>query len=198
MKDYYYILGISKNSSLEEISSAYRKLSKKFHPDVNEGDKFFENRFKEILEAYETLSNLDKKNKYDELLEKSYAKNINVNTPYKTNKTEDPQPQQNNEGKTSEDFKKYTDNIKTNINKNVSETKSFIRDVWEDQKLFSVLFIFVFIFFAIVFLNMHARHNELTVGNLLLTPIISVVLSLIVAGILAGAINAIIDLVNRK
>ncbi|MBK7808488.1 MAG: J domain-containing protein [Saprospiraceae bacterium] len=56
MKDYYYILGVNENASQNEIKAAYRKLSKKFHPDVNDGDKFFESRFKDINEAYEILS----------------------------------------------------------------------------------------------------------------------------------------------
>ena len=55
MKDYYYILGVDKNCSVEEIKKAYRKLSHKFHPDKNDGDTFFADRFKEINEAYETL-----------------------------------------------------------------------------------------------------------------------------------------------
>ena len=62
MKDYYGILGVSKESSADDIKKAYRKLSKQFHPDVNpEGVE----RFKEIAEAYDTLSNPDKKQKYD-------------------------------------------------------------------------------------------------------------------------------------
>jgi curved DNA-binding protein CbpA len=65
MKDYYYILGIKENSSLEEIKKAYRKLSLKFHPDKNYGDEFFAERFKEIQEAYETLSKKNKRNEYD-------------------------------------------------------------------------------------------------------------------------------------
>jgi len=52
MKDYYYILGINQTSGLEEIKKAYRKLSFKFHPDKNDGDVFFTERFKEIQEAY--------------------------------------------------------------------------------------------------------------------------------------------------
>ena len=56
MKDYHYILGVPRTASPEEIRKAYRKLSTKFHPDKNEGDKFFEERFKEINEAYEYLS----------------------------------------------------------------------------------------------------------------------------------------------
>jgi len=65
MKDYYYILGIDENASIEEVKKAYRKLSLKFHPDKNEGDKFFEERFKEINEAYETLVDPEKKRIYD-------------------------------------------------------------------------------------------------------------------------------------
>jgi len=65
MKNYYYILGIPPNSSSEEIKKAYRKLSLKFHPDKNDGDKFFEERFKEIQEAFQTLSDSEQKRKYD-------------------------------------------------------------------------------------------------------------------------------------
>lgn len=62
--DYFKILGVSINSSDEEIKSAYRKLSKKFHPDLNNNDKFFEERFKEIQEAYEVLTNTERKKKF--------------------------------------------------------------------------------------------------------------------------------------
>ena len=68
MNDYYYVLGVSRNASQEEIKTAYRKLSKKFHPDLNSGDKFFENRFKDIQIAYETLTDFSKKSRYDRLL----------------------------------------------------------------------------------------------------------------------------------
>ena len=65
IKDYYYILGIARNASQEEIKKAYRKLSTKFHPDKNDGDKFFEERFKDINEAYETLVDNTKRKIYD-------------------------------------------------------------------------------------------------------------------------------------
>lgn len=64
-KDYYQILGIKPNATAEEIKQAYRKLVKKFHPDKNEGDKFFEEYFKLIQEAYEVLSNQEIRRKYD-------------------------------------------------------------------------------------------------------------------------------------
>ena len=65
MKNYYQILGIERTSNTNDIKSAYRKLALKFHPDKNNGDKFFEDRFKEIQEAYETLSDEKKKYLYD-------------------------------------------------------------------------------------------------------------------------------------
>ncbi|OIP60779.1 MAG: hypothetical protein CO150_09880 [Nitrospirae bacterium CG_4_9_14_3_um_filter_53_35] len=64
-KDYYEILGVSRNESPDEIKKAYRKLARKYHPDVNVNSKTAESRFKEISEAYDTLSDPDKKKKYD-------------------------------------------------------------------------------------------------------------------------------------
>jgi len=66
-KDYYKILDISKNASESEIKNAYRKLARKFHPDLNPGNKSSEERFKEINEANEVLSDPEKRRKYDEL-----------------------------------------------------------------------------------------------------------------------------------
>jgi curved DNA-binding protein len=65
MKDYYQILGVSRGANEQEIKQAYRKLARKYHPDVNPGDKQAEVRFKEINEAYEVLSDKEKRAKYD-------------------------------------------------------------------------------------------------------------------------------------
>lgn len=65
-KDYYGVLGVSRTATEKEIKSAYRKLARKFHPDVNPGDRKAEERFKEIAEAYEVLSNPDQRRKYDQ------------------------------------------------------------------------------------------------------------------------------------
>lgn len=85
MKDYYYILGINENSNQNEIKKAYRKLSLKFHPDKNDGDKFFEERFKEITEAYEILNDSKKREYYDFVRSNKdnneYSKNETVNNP---------------------------------------------------------------------------------------------------------------------
>jgi len=64
-RDYYEILGLQKGATDAEIKKAYRLLAKKYHPDVNQGDKSSEGKFKEINEAYEILSDSDKKAKYD-------------------------------------------------------------------------------------------------------------------------------------
>jgi curved DNA-binding protein len=66
-KDYYKTLGVERTATADDIKKAYRKLARKFHPDKNPGDKSAESRFKEINEAYEVLSDSDKRTRYDQL-----------------------------------------------------------------------------------------------------------------------------------
>ena len=65
-RDYYEVLGVSKNASEDELKKAYRKLAKKYHPDLNPGDKEAESKFKEANEAYAVLSDAEKRKNYDQ------------------------------------------------------------------------------------------------------------------------------------
>ena len=65
-RDYYEVLGVGKDASADDIKKAYRQAAMKYHPDQNPGDKSAEEKFKEINEAYEVLSDADKKARYDQ------------------------------------------------------------------------------------------------------------------------------------
>ncbi|MBP5589766.1 MAG: DnaJ domain-containing protein, partial [Bacteroidales bacterium] len=64
-RDYYEVLGVSKNATKDEIKKAYRQKALKYHPDKNPGDKAAEEKFKEAAEAYDVLSNDEKRARYD-------------------------------------------------------------------------------------------------------------------------------------
>src|ERR1700681_57414 len=66
-KDYYGVLGVKKNASVDEIRKAFRKLARKYHPDVNPGDKAAEEKFKALSEANDVLSDPKKRKVYDQL-----------------------------------------------------------------------------------------------------------------------------------
>ena len=88
MKNYYHILGLESNASKDEIKKAYRTYATKFHPDKQNGDKFFEERFKEILEAYEILSDDSKRANYDSKRTSDYSKGTSANNRQSYSKAE--------------------------------------------------------------------------------------------------------------
>src|SRR5215831_1647681 len=65
-RDYYQVLGVPRTASDKDIKSAYRRLARKYHPDLNPGDKSAEARFKELQSAYDVLSDPEKRKKYDQ------------------------------------------------------------------------------------------------------------------------------------
>ena len=81
-RDYYEVLGVSKTATDAEIKKAYRKLAMKYHPDYNPGDKEAEEKFKEINEAYEVLSDADKKARYDQYGFAGVDPNFNPNAGF--------------------------------------------------------------------------------------------------------------------
>jgi len=119
MNDYYFLLGVRKNATDQEIKTAYRKLSKKFHPDLNDGDSFFAERFKEIQKAYETLSDSSKKKNYDFLI-KNYDSKIS-NSEYTTKKEPTKKEPQENDN----DFHNPSNNPKSSIKKDKSSLITF-------------------------------------------------------------------------
>ena len=88
MKDLYAILGTDDDCTLLEVKEAYRKLSKKFHPDLNQGDYYFDNRFRDINEAYETLGDPAKRKRYDELFKTAKDRPFSPIGTYNTGKYE--------------------------------------------------------------------------------------------------------------
>jgi DnaJ-class molecular chaperone len=79
-KDYYEILGVRRDASSEEIKKAYRKLARKYHPDVNPGDAESEERFKEISEAYHVLIDPEARKKYDNMGHQAFAEGFDFNS----------------------------------------------------------------------------------------------------------------------
>src|SRR6476661_3087915 len=79
-KDYYNILGVKKDAKADEIKKAYRRLARKHHPDVNPNDKVSEDKFKELPEAYDVLSDEKKRKVFDRF--GYYADNLDPDSPF--------------------------------------------------------------------------------------------------------------------
>src|SRR3954465_5426081 len=79
-KDYYKILGVAKDAKADDIKKAYRRLARKFHPDVNPNDKSAEDKFKEVQEAYDVLSDEKKRKVFDRF--GYYADNLDPDSPF--------------------------------------------------------------------------------------------------------------------
>lgn len=103
-KDYYAVLGVSKTATPEEIKRAYRKIARKHHPDLNQGDKDAESKFKDLNEANEVLSDPEKRQKYDRFGQ--HWNQPNYNQP---NYTEAPPTRETSAGNDFDQFDQYGD-----------------------------------------------------------------------------------------
>lgn len=101
MVNYYKILGLNSNATDVEIKTAYRKLSKKYHPDMNDGDKFFEDRFREIQEAYEKLCDPEYRSAYSK-----FEREANQKSEKTKNYSKSKQKEYNNETNSEESVSK--------------------------------------------------------------------------------------------
>ncbi|BAZ04202.1 DnaJ C-terminal domain-containing protein [Calothrix sp. NIES-3974] len=102
-RDYYGILGVSKDASNEEIKKVYRRLARQYHPDLNPGNKAAEEKFKDINEAYDVLSDESKRAKYDEYSRYWNANNKNTRKPWGGNGSN------RSQGNTTVDPSEYND-----------------------------------------------------------------------------------------
>ncbi len=126
-KNYYKTLGINSSASAQEIKAAYRNLARKYHPDVNPGNKVCEEKFKEIGEAYDILGNQDSRKKYD--LSNSY--NLDKYSAPKQKKEKAKQAYNNQKTKETEKTKDTDKKQKQNPDKNkqTDKEKGFFSDI---------------------------------------------------------------------
>ena len=129
MTNSYKILGVKDFASAEEVKTAYRKLSKKFHPDVNDGDKFFEERFKEIQNAYEILCDSRRKETHDTKLKSTFSNSgeFNFKENNKTESKEEPKKEKStteNSNDTNSKNKTQSSNTNTTTSHTFSKPKS--------------------------------------------------------------------------
>ena len=157
MRDYYYILGISEKANEQEIKSAYRKLSNKFHPDKNNGEKFFEERFKEILEAYEILSKNDKRKDYD--LRLSYFKASRPNSDDLKKKEEDLRR------KFEEEYRKKQEELRKTYEDLETKTKNESEKGKESLGIPLFFIIVIFIGLLIYFLLINQNESKSTISD---------------------------------
>ena len=152
-KDYYMILGLDTNRvSMEEIKNAFREQAKKYHPDVNKENKFAEERFKDINEAYKILSGSNTKRKYDRVWTSKIYKNKKKQNGKKENTstfneiinmffgtTRNSATKRNKKAKTSSKRRRYRNRNKYKIRRSIfwRGKENFIKNSrWKNEKFF--------------------------------------------------------------
>lgn len=146
MTNYYKILGVRDFASQEEIKTAYRKLTKKFHPDVNDGDKFFEERFKEVQNAYEVLSDNFSRVKHDNELKDIYKTRTE---DYSNRTNQSKYSDQTNENSSWKGNQSQNDAKKENSNIKNKKAGSSSQSIFSTPLTISIILTIVFVGFII-------------------------------------------------
>jgi curved DNA-binding protein len=103
IRNYYELLGVKRDATPEEIKQSFRKLARKYHPDLNPGDKVAEEKFKDVSEAYEVLSDLSRRSQYDKFTGFWRKKS--------KSKAQNPNPDRSNDEETGDDFNTFIDRL---------------------------------------------------------------------------------------
>lgn len=140
MKDYYKILGVSKDANFSKIKKAYRKLVLKYHPDKNPDKEQADEKFKKIVEAYEVLSSKQSRKEYDKKLKKEFVNNNKANKSTKHNKasSRDSRVDPRNVEQAFEDFFGFNPETKEKVKK--EKSKKSKKDPMNTNKLFNKFF----------------------------------------------------------
>jgi curved DNA-binding protein CbpA len=165
MINYYKVLGVTDFASLDEIKTAYRKLAKKFHPDMNQGDKFSEERFIQIQSAYEALCDNAKRKKLDEILRESESKkNYQKQESTKSKETYKEQ-QTKSDNNTNNSQTKNSETKKENTNE---QTKNFIpKKTINNSLIFGAIGLLVFYIFYSITSNKNNKKSVINISDYL-------------------------------
>ena len=184
--NHYQILGIKRKANTLEIKQAYRKLAVKFHPDKNSGDKYFEERFKEIQDSYEVLSNSLKKSEYDRIYDSFFINNQkeNYNQSTKSNYRESKTKQNNKYESQKENEKKAREQAEKNRVKNIKKNEKLVFEdkawIFVGNLIFPFLIIGLFMFIKYRFEGYNKKSNEVC-GISLFGFILGLILVIIIA-----------------
>lgn len=148
MKDYYQILEVSYSATSEEIKSSYRRLLKKWHPDVNDSQ---ENKLRtqEIIEAYEILGNNETRSRYDKEYQRKQSSSRGQDIEYQYQDADLEQDIQNAQKKAADTVQEFINDFK----KRGSRAKSA---AWQEAKKQVIVLVQIFVFFALVSIMLRA------------------------------------------
>lgn len=185
IKNHYQVLGVSRSADNKEIKQAYKKLAVKFHPDKNDGDKYFEERFKEIQESYEVLINPQKKSEYDRVYDSfySYKQKENYSQSQSTHKNTNTSYSNQKETERKQEQKKKEDAEKSRVSNIKKNTELAFEDkAWIFIANFTIIGSIVGLF---MFIKYRAEGYNKKANQACGISVLGAIIGLIVAVILA-------------